>query len=521
MSSQRVSPLLLLSVACLSASTARADLITGQVVDEHGIGVAGVDIDAKDLVDGDDANLSNDTTDANGFFSTTIDLGLYRITFKPPAPPVASSLVLELDNVSVVGTTILGVLALPEGVALSGTVVDPFNAPVNGLDLDVRDLTTNDDVTLIGGFTNAFGNYSIVVPPSPIELRFDTSSVGLPLFAPGRVLLDLAVDTNIGTFQLQPGFLVTATVERMNGSGLFNVDFDAIDVVTDEELFTPGDNTDGSGFVDFIVPAGTYDFEVCPQFADLVVAATLDSVVVPGSGALGLIVLQPGVVLSGHVEDTSGTPVETADLDLRDATTLVGVSLCGDNTNAAGNYAIIVPTGTFNVTFSPPPGAPMSPVVVMGYAISGNQILNVTLPDGGGGNYCQSNPFSTGQPSTMHSNLATVSIAANDLVLTADNLPSQPGQFIASSAPSELPFQNGFLCVNPTGLQRLLPISLPDAGGVATIAVDFVAGAQGLAGSIPMNVVAGTTHYFQRWNRDPGAGTGSNLSDGIAIELVP
>ena len=304
------------------------------------------------------------------------------------------------------------------------------------------------------------------------------------------------------------------------GSPVLNVDFDAVDVVSLEEQFTPGDNTDASGAASFVVAAGSYDFEVCPQFADLLVAVTLKDIVVPGGQSLGLIILPPGVILSGHVVNTGGVAVDNVDLDVRDSTTQIAVALCSDNTNTSGNYAIIVPTGTFNVTFTPPLGVPLSPLVVSSYTISGNQVLNATLPDGGS-NYCQSNPFSTGQTSTIGSNTGTASIAANDLVLTADNLPSQPGQFIASGAAFETPFQNGFLCVSPTGLQRLLPISLPNASGVATLAVDFVAGAQGLNGPIPVNVVAGTTHYFQRWNRDPGVGTGSNLSNGIAIAIVP
>ncbi|TDJ74574.1 MAG: hypothetical protein E2O39_04665 [Planctomycetota bacterium] len=137
------------------------------------------------------------------------------------------------------------------------------------------------------------------------------------------------------------------------------------------------------------------------------------------------------------------------------------------------------------------------------------------------GNYCLNTPFSTGLPSMMSANQLSVSILANNLTISANNLPPQPGQFIGGAAPAQIPFQNGFLCIDPSALQRLLPITTASAAGVATIAVDFLNGAQALLGSGPINVIAGTTHYFQRWNRDPGVGTGSNLSDGIGICIFP
>ena len=66
----------------------QSDTITGRVVDGNGVGVAGVDIDVKNLGSGGTPNISGDGTDADGFFSTTLPAGLYRVFFKPPPPPV-------------------------------------------------------------------------------------------------------------------------------------------------------------------------------------------------------------------------------------------------------------------------------------------------------------------------------------------------------------------------------------------------------------------------------------------------
>lgn len=132
-----------------------------------------------------------------------------------------------------------------------------------------------------------------------------------------------------------------------------------------------------------------------------------------------------------------------------------------------------------------------------------------------GSNYCTSTTNSTGAASTLVG-AGSNSIAANDLVLTADNLPAQPGIFIAGPDLGQIPFFNGFLCISPQGLQRFTTVNVP-AGGVITEAVDISASVAG-----GLNVSAGQPFYFQRWNRDPAAGGGNaNFSDGLEVSYVP
>ena len=140
------------------------------------------------------------------------------------------------------------------------------------------------------------------------------------------------------------------------------------------------------------------------------------------------------------------------------------------------------------------------------------------------GNYCVNDdqPFSTG-PSTITASALSISILANDLVLSADSLPEQPGIFIASSAPGDVVFFNGHLCVSPAGLQRLKPVQVPDSNGDVVLAVDLATSAQTpTGGCAPVNVSAGSAYFFQRWNRDPDAGGGNaNFSDAVAVCFVP
>lgn len=132
-----------------------------------------------------------------------------------------------------------------------------------------------------------------------------------------------------------------------------------------------------------------------------------------------------------------------------------------------------------------------------------------------GTNFCISTVNSTGVESTIFAS-GSASVSANDLVLTAVDLPDQPGIFIAGPAMAQIPFFNGFLCVDSNGLQRFLNTAAPTAG-VITEAVDIATSAAG-----GLNVASGSCYFYQRWNRDPAGGGGAaNFSNGLRIAYVP
>ena len=152
--------------------------------------------------------------------------------------------------------------------------------------------------------------------------------------------------------------------------------------------------------------------------------------------------------------------------------------------------------------------------------------LNVSLtPDGGDGNYCGPGaPFSTGASSVIAANSLTISIAQNDLVLSANNLPAfMPGIFIAGPTQASIPFFNGTLCIAPVGLQRLEPVQVPTGGNV-TLPIDVHTQALAFGGGAgaPVNVTPGLTHNVQRWNRDTAAPPSfANFSDGVNVLFTP
>jgi len=154
------------------------------------------------------------------------------------------------------------------------------------------------------------------------------------------------------------------------------------------------------------------------------------------------------------------------------------------------------------------------------YDASGVLYDNIILDEDNGGvgpgtNYCISTVNSTGAASVI-SATGSASIASDNLVLTAINLPGQPGIFIAGPGQDQIPFFNGFLCVSPSGLQRFSNVSVPSSGTVVE-AVSIASAAPG-----GLNVSAGQPYYFQRWNRDPaGGGASANFSDGLEVTYTP
>lgn len=373
----------------LAASTAlallvpalSADLVTGRVVDASGAGVANVDIDVKSLSGGGNPAVSGDFTDAAGFFSMTVPTGLYRLTFFPPAPPAATSLATEVDGVLVVGTATLGTIALPPGVALTGRVVRAGGIPVAGVNLDVVDETTGDQLLLQGDLTDLLGRFSVAVPAGPVELRLDATTVAAPVLASRALELAPTAALDLGDVQLAPGFAVTGVVLGPSGLGLQGIDLDFEDVATGYKAYTPKDNTGAGGSFSVVVAAGTWDLIVCPSFASRLVAQTVPAVAVAGPKSVGAVQLQPGVVLSGTVRSHAGAVVPGSDVDARFAFGGAPITLCDDDADALGRYAVIVPPGTLEVTLRPPSYlVPLASEHHPAVAVGGDTALDGTLP---------------------------------------------------------------------------------------------------------------------------------------------
>lgn len=390
-----VTPLLL-----LIGTLASADAITGRVVDASGVGVAGVDIDFVSLGSGGNPHELNDGTDANGDYFTTLDPGIYEVRFFAPAPPTTTLLPGVMTPVVVSGTVNLGTITLVNGVSIAGTVVNSASQPVGGVKINVYNANTNQLQLAKNDVTSAFGTFLMAMPKNtPLRAEFLTNGVIGQVLVPREIFGTLPGNTNMGTLTLQTGFHVTGTVHRENGTPVSGADIDAVEVATNQTIFTPSDNTNALGNFDVVVPAGTFELDVIRPTGQVLVGVEVMDLNIAAPTNVGILTMRNGVFLSGTVRNPAGVPVEGADVNAVEVFTGFPIALGADNTNAAGVYSVVVPLTTMHVTFSPPgPHTRMDKQTHRDVLIFGNTVLDGIVGEHHSGKYSgtQSNPTITG-----------------------------------------------------------------------------------------------------------------------------
>jgi len=505
-------PQLLLALLAL-APLSRADFITGHVVDSNGIPVPGVNINAFRVSNGNEENLQNDGTNANGDFLTTIPPNVYDIHFVPPAPPQTTLVTLVLKNVVVTGTKNLGTVVLPPGVSLSGHVQSQGGVPISQVSLNVIDRVSGDTVILVQKKTDAFGNFNVAVPAHAITLQLDPSGNLLGTFAARSMDLSPAGNTNLGNLVLKNGFAVSGTVVRTsNGSVVPSVDLDFFDTATGEKLYTPNDTSNILGNFSVVVPAANYDIEFCPTFATSLVGKRINRSVAAAT-ALGSIALDTGAILRGKIRSFNGTIQVNADVDVRDQVTQTKVVTCADNSNATGDYAIIVPLSTIKVTFHPPTfDVGLGSDIHKNVSIIGTTVLDGSLPS------CP-----------LPNNYGTGLAGTGGIV---PHLTTSGGSPVQDNGAFAIQLQNGRGGATAFVMVSLAPAARPQLGGTLLVdpSIGFFAafplgGTPGVAGAgsltIPANLGAAVNLdlYLQAFVQDPGAVQGWAFSEGLHFRV--
>ena len=123
--------------------------------------------------------------------------------------------------------------------------------------------------------------------------------------------------------------------------------------------------------------------------------------------------------------------------------------------------------------------------------------------------FCAATPNSTGQPARITAQ-GCASLAADDFRLRAEPVPNQLFLFFLGPEPTQVPFGNGFRCVDGR-ITRLLPPGVA-ADNLAEREVDLAA----------FGITVPETYYFQCWYRDSFAGgAGFDTSNGLSVTFTP
>ncbi|HSG99766.1 MAG TPA: carboxypeptidase regulatory-like domain-containing protein, partial [candidate division Zixibacteria bacterium] len=158
---------------------------------------------------------------------------------------------------------------------------------------------------------------------------------------------------------------------------------------------TPGDNSDGTGFYDVVVPTGLYDIRYRPVNGEQLIPVEFRDVNIYIDTTIDVTML-PSLTLSGVVTGPGAVPVSGADLDVFDFITGDKLNTPNDNTDGAGAYSIVVPPGTYDVDVDPPPGSGLAPTIVRNIVVSSNQTQNFQLEIGATLNGTVKDPLSQG-----------------------------------------------------------------------------------------------------------------------------
>ena len=362
-------------------------VLTGQVVDEAGNGISGLDLDLASGTTGLALLVSGDVTLADGTFSMTICQVTTPGTYLLSVNPQLDELLFPIEDlpVSLSGSTSLGVLTLDTAAIITGRVIGENFEILPAVDLDFTDAVTGAVQVFSGDYTIVDGTFSTKVVPGFWDVQFTASPLSTPLQMVPRELRDVLATTvtDLGDVRLRQGRFLTGTVLNPAGSPVFNADLDARDLITGEKIVTPGDNTNSSGVFGVWVPEGDLEIEIDPPNGSTLVPL-LQDINVPTTGVdLGILTMVEGVAVSGVVIDGAQSVVPGVDLDFLISASGVEIPTADDNANSSGQFSVQVVPDTYDIAFRPSFITGLAPLVLPSVSVATNTDLGtVLLPDG-------------------------------------------------------------------------------------------------------------------------------------------
>ena len=164
-------------------------------------------------------------------------------------------------------------------------------------------------------------------------------------------------------------FTISGVVQDEAGSGVANVDVDLIEYCTRNNVFLVNDNTLSNGAYSIVVNEGTYDIHFTPP-AGTLAASEIKNVVIDSDINFGVTILPAGLVVAGVVRDESEIGVATADVVFFSSTTGNKIFVPNDETDPTGAYSVLVPAGTYDIKYRPPPTTDLVTGVREGLVVS-------------------------------------------------------------------------------------------------------------------------------------------------------
>lgn len=239
---------------------------------------------------------------------------------------------------------------------ITGRVVDANGVGVPGVDIDVDNQGGGGDPDIFNDGTDANGFFTTTVPNGIYDVIFHAPPPPVTTHLAQVVENVVVVGTkNMGTIVLPAGVAVSARCVRANGNPVANINVDVVNKLTGENLLLKNDTTDAFGNFSVAAPPNEINLELDTNGVlggllaptRLTLAPTVDT-------NLGDIVIPAGFHLSGTVQNSSAVGLSALDMDVFDSATGVQLYTPRDNTDAFGNFSIVVPMGVYDVEVCPP-----------------------------------------------------------------------------------------------------------------------------------------------------------------------
>ena len=210
------------------------------------------------------------------------------------------------------------------------------------------------------------------------------------------------------------------------------------------------------------------------------------------SAPVALVAPSSAAILNGRVSGPTGAGVHPLDIDVRVHTTQALLNTPDDSTDANGNYSIVVPAGTYDLTFTPVTGSHLFTDTRSSIVVSTTITTNVTLSSG---------YYVIGRAvGTNGAGVSGAAIGFHDVVtgekaaLVQDHLTDAQGNFSTLVPPGTYDVQ-----IIPTFASRKVP---QEWHGIALTTADQVVGTKVLASGFLVNGTITDESQFPITNAD-------------------
>ena len=241
---------------------------------------------------------------------------------------------------------------------VTGRVVDSNGVGVPGININAfRVSNGNEEKNIFNDGTDGAGNFTTTIPAGVYDLHFippqPPATTHVPLVVRNVVI---AGTKNLGTLTLQAGWILSGHLQRQSGTPLNGVNVQLTDMITGFDVPQAQLKSDAFGNFSLASPRNAIRLRLIASTNVVPFVASKELLLTPSADTnLGNVTLADGFTVSGHVQraDTAGS-VQGVNLDFFNATTGVKLFTPNDSSNTLGDFATIVPAGTYDIEFCAP-----------------------------------------------------------------------------------------------------------------------------------------------------------------------